>query len=109
MTHIASRGMEEVPCSFSMSFVKSEGHLGRKFDDLDQISAFPDDCFSWSSIQFQGSRSYRPFTKSLGRPQPLYIKSIRCALFSIQSDFIQVLSYIAMSYIVRRCWHENIS
>ena len=88
MTHIASRGMEEVSCSFSRSFVKSEGHMGRKIDDLDPILAFPDDCFSRSSIQFQDSRSYRPFIKSLGRPQPLYIKSLRCALFSIQSDFI---------------------
>ena len=43
MTHIASRGMEEVPSSFSMSFVKSEGNMGRKIDDLDPISAFPDD------------------------------------------------------------------
>ena len=56
MTHIASRGMEEVPCSFSRSFVKFEGHMGRKIDDLDPISAFPDDCFSRSSIQIYDRR-----------------------------------------------------
>ena len=41
MTHIASKGIEEVPCKF----VKFEGHMGRKIDDFDPISAFPDDCF----------------------------------------------------------------
>ena len=52
MTHIASRGMEEVPCSFSISFVKFEGHMGRKIDDFDPISAFPDDCFQGLPFNF---------------------------------------------------------
>ena len=37
MTHIAFRSMKDVPCSFSRSSVKFQGHTGRKIDDLDTI------------------------------------------------------------------------
>ena len=82
MTRIASRSMEEVPCNFSRSFVKFEGHMGQKIGDFDPISAFPDDCFQGLPIQFQRSRSYRPFTKSLGRPHLSNPSDVPCLQFN---------------------------
>ena len=103
MTRTASWGMEEVPCSFQ--------------DNLSNLKV------TWAekltnSIQFQRFRMivFKVF-HSISTPKVIQaickvtrpaaaIKSLRCALSSIQSDF---MSYFAMSYIVRRCCRENIS
>ena len=37
MTHMACRGMKEVPYCFSMSLITFQGHIGRKINDLDMI------------------------------------------------------------------------
>ena len=85
MTHIASRGMEEVPCSFSRSFVKFEGHMGRKIDDFDPISAYRMIVFKvFHSIS---TLKVRQAIYKVTRPAAA-IKSLRCALSSIQSDFM---------------------
>ena len=39
MTHLDSRGKEEVPCCFSKSCVKFQHHTSQKVHDLDPIWA----------------------------------------------------------------------
>ena len=105
MTRIASRGMEEVPCSFSRSFVQFEGHMGRKIDDFDPISAFPDDCFQGLPFNFN-AQGHTGHLQSHYAGRSYQIPQM-CLVFN--SKRFYVLSYTAMSYIVRRCCRENIS